>query len=217
MLELDNVAFAYPKSAHGYLFNVRVTAGEIVAVTGPSGCGKSTLLNLIAGFERPQSGQIRLDGKNITALPPQERDVSILFQADNLFEHLTTAGNLGLALPHLHKNSRIRKIAAALSDVELAGLDRQRADTLSGGQKQRVALARTLLLDRPVLLLDEPFSALDRPTAQKLRALLARLVGEHGWRTLMVSHDTNDLEIAHRHLVIKQGRLHPFVRREAED
>lgn len=207
MLVLDDVRFSYPDQTTQYVFEARVEPGQIVAISGPSGCGKSTLLNLVAGFVTPQSGHISLDGTDLTHLPPEARDVSILFQAENLFEHLTAAGNLELALPASLKQEKHTKIAKALSSVGLEGYQRRRADKLSGGQKQRLALARTLLLGRPVLLLDEPFSALDATTAQSVRDLVRDLVSTQKWHTLMVSHDKEDLAIADRQLTMHEGRL----------
>lgn len=209
MLQLNELRFAYPGDLKSYRFGAEIAAGRILAVTGPSGCGKSTLLNLVAGFERPRSGTIELEGKDIAQLPPDQRPVSILFQADNLFEHLTAGANLGLALRHRSKTTHSQRIEQALADVDLAGFSAHKADTLSGGQKQRIALARTLLLDRPVLLLDEPFAALDLSNADKLRELVARLVREQNWHTILVSHDPRDLAIADQHLTMRDGRLLP--------
>jgi thiamine transport system ATP-binding protein len=174
MLALDGVTYAHPGQSRPYLFSMAASPGEVTAVRGASGSGKSTLLDLIAGFLVPASGSIRLHGKDLARLKPEARPVSILFQSESLFEHLSAARNVGLGLPpgtpDLHQ-----RIEAALEEVGLSEIGRQRAETLSGGQKQRVALARTLLRNRPVLLLDEPFSALDDAHARRRADRAARL------------------------------------------
>src|SRR6185312_7265220 len=159
--------------------------GEVTAVTGPSGAGKSTLLDLIAGFLPSQSGQMTVDGADLGGLPPERRPVSLLFQSETLFDHLTAARNVALGLPRTMPAAEIGpRVAAALAEVGLPDVGRQVAATLSGGQKQRVALARTLLRARPVLLLDEPFSALDDDTRTAVRALVATLTAKHGWTAI---------------------------------
>ena len=162
MLVLDELTYAHPGHAQRYCFTMTAAPGEVTAVSGPSGAGKSTLLDLIAGFQLPQSGTLALDGTNLLPLPPERRPVSLLFQSDTLFEHLSAGRNVTLGLPAgSPRDERQAKVAVALAEVGLPDVEGQLASTLSGGQKQRVALARTLLRQRPVLLLDEPFSALD--------------------------------------------------------
>jgi thiamine transport system ATP-binding protein len=183
--------------------------GEVAAVSGASGSGKSTLLDLIAGFLAPLSGRIALDGRDLVPLPPEARPVSILFQSESLFEHLSAERNLALALPErMERSERMDRIGKALAEVGLSGVERQRADTLSGGQKQRVALARTLLRNKPVLLLDEPFSALDDETRLSVRNLVGVLTREHNWITILVSHHADDVTaLAARGYRIEEGRL----------
>jgi thiamine transport system ATP-binding protein len=192
MLALDGVTYAHQGQPGPYIFSMQASPGEVTAVRGASGSGKSTLLDLIAGFLVPASGSIRLDGKDLVRLKPEARPVSILFQSESLFEHLSAARNVGLALPpgtvDLHQ-----RVGAALKEVGLSGIRGQRAETLSGGQKQRAALARTLLRDRPVLLLDEPFSALDDETRGATRALVGELTVRHDWITILVSHHSEDI------------------------
>ena len=188
MLVLDDVTFAYPGAAP-YRFSMEALAGEITAIRGASGSGKSTLLDLIAGFLEPSAGAIRIDGHAINGLPPEQRPVSIQFQSETLFEHLSAARNVALGLKHPDP----ARIAAALAEVGLPDIATQRAATLSGGQKQRVALARTLLRDKPVLLLDEPFSALDDETRATTRALVQSLTQKHKWATLLVTHHADDI------------------------
>ena len=205
MLELDALSFAHPGQARPYSFTLSVAPGEILGISGPSGAGKSTLLDLIAGFLTPRAGTLTLDGRSLLGLMPEQRPVAILFQADNLFDHLSVAKNLGLARPKGRLSETERD--ASLAAVGLDGLAHRRAANLSGGQKQRVALARCLLLDRPVLLLDEPFSALDTATAEATRSLVRDLVKQHRWHTLLVSHQDQDLALADRRLHLDQERL----------
>lgn len=213
MLRLDHVTFAYPGQQTPYDFDLTLAPGEILAITGVSGSGKSTLLDLTAGFLKPQSGRITLAGKSLTKLPPQDRPVSILFQADNLFDHLTVARNLALGLPaNLQEAERNQRIADVLGEVGLPGLENRRASNLSGGQKQRVALARTLLRGTPVLLLDEPFAALDPEMADSMRALVQQLTRAHDWHVIVVTHDEKDVNtFATRHLHLENGVLNPVV------
>ena len=206
MLTLDDIAFAYPGAPQTYRFAMDAPGGEITAVRGQSGSGKSTLLDLISGFLAPNSGAIRVDGTNITPLPPERRPVSILFQSETLFEHLSAARNVALGLPHPDP----ARIVAALAEVGLPDIGAQRAATLSGGQKQRVALARTLLRDKPVLLLDEPFSALDDETRAAARTLVRSLTRKQKWATVLVTHHSDDISaIADRVYELRNGVLTP--------
>jgi thiamine transport system ATP-binding protein len=203
VLVLDDVTFAYAGAAP-YRFSMEALAGEITAIRGASGSGKSTLLDLVAGFLEPASGTIRIDGNTVNRLPPEQRPVSILFQSETLFEHLSAARNVALGLPHADPV----RVAAALAEVGLPDVATQRAATLSGGQKQRVALARTLLRDKPVLLLDEPFSALDDETRATTRRLVQSLTQKHKWATLLVTHHADDISaIADRVYRLDGGML----------
>lgn len=209
MLIADNLVFAYPGQAP-YRFALEANPGEITAISGASGSGKSTLLDLIAGFQRPSSGTLILDGADLVPLPPETRPVSLLLQADNLFDHLTAAENTELGLPKGVARPEARaRVAQALAEVGLAGFENKPAATLSGGQKQRVALARTLLRDRAVLLLDEPFSALDDETRKATRSLVRDLTRSQNWHTILVSHHADDIAaLADRHYRIAERRLH---------
>lgn len=205
MLTLDDVTFAYPGAAP-YCFGMEARAGEITAIRGQSGAGKSTLLDLVAGFQRAAGGTVRVDGRDVTALPPEQRPVSILFQSETLFEHLSAARNVALGLPAGRADAS--RIDGALSEVGLAGIGPQRAATLSGGQKQRIALARTLLRDRPVLLLDEPFSALDDETRGTMRDLVRALTRNQKWATVLVTHHADDISaLADRVYRLESGVL----------
>ena len=206
MLSLEGITYAHPDQPT-YEFALEARPGEVTAVMGPSGSGKSTLLDLIAGFLTPASGTMTLDGPDLLTLAVESRPVSILFQSETVFEHLSAGRNVALGLPPGAPDLALR-VTSALSEVGLGGLERQRASTLSGGQKQRVALARTLLRDRPVLLLDEPFSALDDTARAGARALVKRLTKERKWHTLLVSHYAEDIgALASRRYRIDAGRL----------
>lgn len=208
MLALDALAYSHP-GYPPYSFTLEARPGEITAVSGPSGSGKSTLLDLIAGFLRPTGGRLTFEGRDLLQLPPEERPVSILFQSETLFEHLSARQNVALGLPPRTEASAARKaVDQALADVGLPDIGKQRAATLSGGQKQRVALARTLLRNRPILLLDEPFSALDDATRVDIRTLVKSLTESKRWTTILVSHHADDVaELAARRYSIIDGRL----------
>lgn len=207
MLEAEHLRFTHPGATRHFDLSFVARPGEVTAVSGQSGAGKSTLLDLIAGFLTPQSGRLSLKGHELLPLPPEQRPISILFQSETLFEHLSAYQNLELGLPR-GATDRRQKIEAALAEVGLPGVLKQRADTLSGGEKQRVALARTLLRDRAVLLLDEPFSALDDDTRETIRALVKSLTERHQWITLLVSHHVDDVEaLAARRYQLRDGML----------
>lgn len=207
MLEAEHLLFTHPGAARHFDLSFVAKPGEITAVSGQSGAGKSTLLDLIAGFLTPSGGRLTLEGRELLPLPPEERPISILFQSETLFEHLSAFHNLELGLPR-NTPDRPARVAAALAEVGLPGVEKQRADTLSGGEKQRVALARTLLRNRPVLLLDEPFSALDDDTRGTIRTLVRSLTEKHGWTTLLVSHHVDDVEaLAARRYQLADGKL----------
>ncbi|SFZ80877.1 thiamine transport system ATP-binding protein [Devosia enhydra] len=193
MLVLEDLRFGYGRDALPYRFSMTAPRGAVTAISGASGSGKSTLLDLIAGFLTPEAGRLTMDGVDLVPLPPEARPLSILFQSDALFDHLSAEQNVALGLPRARQGER-ETIRAALGEVGLGHLDARKAAALSGGERQRVALARTLLRDRPLLLLDEPFSALDDETRGSVRALVQRLTIERNWATLLVSHNRDDVE-----------------------
>ena len=181
-----------------------------MAIIGESGAGKSTLLNLIAGFDLPTSGEIWLNNCNHTQTEVASRPVSMLFQDNNLFPHLTVEQNIGLALvPSLKLNTEQKAQVAEIADkMGIAEFLARRADQLSGGQKQRVALARTLLRDKPILLLDEPFSALDPKRREELQQLVAKLCQERNLTLLMVTHQIKESRaLFDRILCVENGRI----------
>ncbi|NNG05757.1 MAG: thiamine ABC transporter ATP-binding protein [Inquilinus sp.] len=208
MIELRDAVYRYDHAE--MRFELSVAAGAFVAVIGPSGAGKTTLLNLIAGFERPESGKILLDGREATALAPAARPVTTLFQEHNLFAHLTAAQNVGLGLhPGLRLSpAQHAEVAAALAIVGLAGLGGRLPRQLSGGERQRVALARSVVRDRKVLLLDEPFAALDPALREEMVALVDRLRRERGLTVLLVTHLLDEVgDFADRAIFVCDGRI----------
>ncbi|MFC2436015.1 MAG: thiamine ABC transporter ATP-binding protein [Aggregatibacter sp.] len=208
MIRLDNVFLA--DDALPMTFDLQVVAGERIAIVGPSGAGKSTLLNLIAGFVLPTRGEIWLNGENHTQSAPYERPVSMLFQENNLFPHLTAQQNLALGLKTSLKltaleQDQIERVADA---VGLTSFLSRLPNSLSGGQKQRVALARCLLRDKPILLLDEPFSALDPELRMEMLNLIDELCHSKKLTLLLVTHQPSELTgKVDRMLRIENGRI----------
>ncbi len=190
--------------------NLTIESGELVSLLGPSGCGKTTALRSVAGFERPDSGQVLLNGKDLTPTPANKRDMGMVFQAYSLFPNMTAAQNIAFGLKlRKRPGSETRKRADEL--LTLVGLQ-GRADRyphqLSGGQQQRVALARALAFEPSVLLLDEPLSALDAQVRVQLRDEIRRLQKEVGITTLFVTHDQEEaLSISDRVGVMNNGQL----------
>lgn len=186
-----------------------IAPGRIVAVLGASGAGKSTLLDVIAGFFAPISGRVLWQGRDLAPLGPGARPMSMLFQDNNLFPHLTVAQNVGLGLrPDLKLSADERgAVEAALARVGLEGLGARRPAALSGGQRSRVALARMLLRGRPLMLLDEPFSALGPALKGGMLALVAELAQESQATMLFVTHDPGDARrIADLTVLVAEGR-----------
>ncbi len=185
-----------------------VRDGEMLAVIGPSGGGKSTLLNVVAGFLEPTSGRVLWDGRDMAGTAPGKRPVSILFQDNNLFPHMTVAQNVGLGLrPDLRLSADQKaQVEAALERVGLAGYGARKPAALSGGQASRVALARMLLRGNPLVLLDEPFAALGPALKVEMLELVRDLMGETGATLMMVSHDPEDAKrIAQRTVLVAEG------------
>ncbi|EGT4385241.1 thiamine ABC transporter ATP-binding protein ThiQ [Cronobacter malonaticus] len=208
MLTLTDLTWLYHHLPMRFTLDVRES--ERVAVLGPSGAGKSTLLNLIAGFLAPASGTLTINGADHTRTPPSKRPVSMLFQENNLFNHLTVRQNIALGLsPGLRLNAQQKRQVEAIADnMAIGDLLERLPGALSGGQRQRAALARCLVRKRPVLLLDEPFSALDPALRQEMLTLLEKLCEEEGTTLLMVSHSVEDAaRIAARSLVVVEGRI----------
>jgi thiamine transport system ATP-binding protein len=207
-VELDHVRFNYEDMAME--FELAVPGGQLLAIIGPSGAGKTTILNLIAGFEQPLSGAVRIGGRDMTPRPPADRPVTMVFQDHNLFAHLDVATNVGLGVsPALRLSSADRhRVAAALARVGLEGFEARLPGQLSGGERQRVALARCLVRDRPVLLLDEPFAALGPALRRDMLDLVAGIHKERGMTVLLVTHQPEDAKrIASHTALVHAGRI----------
>lgn len=192
--------------------NISLEPNKIYAVVGPSGAGKSTFLNLISGFASISSGSIIWNGQEISNLPPAKRNVSILFQDNNLFPHLSVWRNLALAVTHWPKISRNNeeKLKAVMSEVGILGLENRKPSQLSGGQQSRVALARVLLQKNKILLLDEPFSALGPSLKDQMLELIKKISKNKKLLVLMVTHDPADAKkVASQTLVIKDKKIYP--------
>src|SRR5687768_6922013 len=190
--------------------NLDMPPGEFFSLLGPSGCGKTTTLRLIAGFERPDEGQILLDGVDMAQTPPHKRNVNTVFQNYALFPHLSVQDNVGFGLRYkdVTKQEAKKKAADALALVRLEGFERRRPSQLSGGQQQRVALARALVLNPAVLLLDEPLGALDAKLRKALQIELKALQEEIGITFIYVTHDQEEaLTMADRLAVMNEGRI----------
>ncbi|MCA0303646.1 MAG: ABC transporter ATP-binding protein [Proteobacteria bacterium] len=189
---------------------LEIAAGEFFSLLGPSGCGKTTSLRMIAGFERPDSGRVHVAGRDITDLPVHKRDMGMVFQSYALFPHRTVAENVafGLRMRDVPKPEIARRVAAALAQVALTGLEERKPAQLSGGQQQRVALARALVIEPPVLLCDEPLGALDRKLRQQMQFELKELQRRLGVTLVFVTHDQEEaLAMSDRIAVMNQGKV----------
>ncbi|MCD1125930.1 thiamine ABC transporter ATP-binding protein ThiQ [Jinshanibacter sp. LJY008] len=208
MIALNKLSYLYPPLS--MCFNLNIQAGERVAVLGPSGAGKSTLLHLIAGFVMPESGSLWLNNIEHSHTPPARRPVSMLFQENNLFAHLTVEQNIGLGLNSglkLTPEQQQKRLEICRRVGLIDYLDRLPSQ-LSGGQRQRTALARCLVRDKPILLLDEPFSALDPALRYDMLSLLESVCDEQRLTLMMVSHNLDDAaRIAPRTLVVVEGHI----------
>ena len=189
---------------------LQISRGEFFSLLGPSGCGKTTTLRIIAGFERPDSGDLFINGQRVTTAPPQERDVNLVFQHYALFPHLTVEQNVafGLEMQRLPRALIRERVGKALELVRLSGLGSRLPHQLSGGQQQRVALARALVTEPSVLLLDEPLGALDLKLRQEMQLELKRLQRELKITFLYVTHDQEEaLTMSDRLAVMHNGRV----------
>lgn len=211
MIALETVHYA----SEGFTadFNFTVAKGEFVAVIGPSGAGKSTLLSIIAGFDAPQSGRVRLDGKDVTEASPSARPVTMVFQDHNTFAHLDLWTNVALGISPSLKLTTPEKTAVddALARTGLGALARRKPGEVSGGERQRVAIARALLRDEPILLLDEPFAALGPALRREMLDLVKALQKEKDYTVMLVSHHPDDaLYAATRTAFLDNGQILAF-------
>ena len=207
---LDGVTKCFGKIIALDNVSLQVRRGELITLLGPSGCGKTTLLNLVAGFLKPEHGDILIDGALVTDVPTHRREIGIMFQSYALFPHMTVAGNVGygLKMRRIAKPEIARRVADTLALIKLDGLDDRKPRQLSGGQQQRVALARALVIRPKVLLLDEPFSALDRNLRASMQVEVKEIVRKLGVTTIFVTHDQGEaLSLSDRIAVIAQGHI----------
>jgi len=194
--------------------DLTIRRGELVTLLGPSGCGKTTLLRLIAGLAQPDTGEVELAGRSITAVPPHRRNVGVVFQSYALFPHLTVAGNIafGLKVRRKTKAEIDKAVERALSLVKLGDLGGRRISALSGGQQQRVALARAIAVEPDVLLFDEALSALDRKLREEMQIELRRLLQQVKATAIFVTHDQDEaLTMSDRIAVMNKGRIEQFA------
>ncbi len=191
-------------------FDLQIADGELMVLVGPSGCGKTTLLRLLAGLEQPTSGELRIDDRVVNHLPPQQRDVAMVFQNYALYPHMTVRRNLAfpLRMRKLGKEEIRERIARVAALLDLAGLLERKPRELSGGQRQRVAMGRALVREPKVFLMDEPLSNLDARLRQQIRGDIAALQRRLGITTLYVTHDQIEaMTLGHRVAVLARGRL----------
>jgi putative spermidine/putrescine transport system ATP-binding protein len=209
-LEIDNLRKAYGANAVVQSFALAVERGEFVSFLGPSGCGKTTTLRMVAGFEAPSEGSIRIDGQDVTRLHPSQRNVGMVFQSYALFPNMTVAENVGFGLkvgrrPAAEIGARVAEMLRLIKLPTLAG---RYPYQLSGGQQQRVALARALAIKPQVLLLDEPLSALDAKIRVALREEIRAVQRDLGITTIYVTHDQEEaLSMSDRIVVMNEGRI----------
>jgi sn-glycerol 3-phosphate transport system ATP-binding protein len=184
--------------------------GDFLSILGPSGCGKSTLLRLIAGLEQPQAGQIRIDGCDVTALPPAKRNLSMVFQSYALFPHLSVAENVlfGLKVRRIARAERARRLAEVLAMTGLEGLERRKHSELSGGQRQRVALARAAVAEKPLCLMDEPLSNLDAKLRHSVRRDIRTLARKLALTVVYVTHDQGEaMSLSDTVVLMREGHI----------
>ena len=208
LIDFMNISKAYGMQTVLDDFNLYIRENEFLTLLGPSGCGKTTTLRILGGFETPDAGHVIFDGKDITDLPPNKRQLNTVFQKYALFTHMTIADNIAFGLKIKNKSKQYihDKIKYALKLVNLDGFENRMPDSLSGGQQQRIAIARALLLKPSVLLLDEPFSALDAKIRAQMREELKRIQEELNITVVFVTHDQEEaMALSHRIVVMNKG------------
>ncbi|POF32162.1 ABC transporter ATP-binding protein [Roseibium marinum] len=209
-IRLEQLTKSYGDSVAVDSVSLQIREGEFYALLGPSGCGKSTTLRMVAGFVKPTAGRIVVDGQNLTPLPPEKRDIGIVFQNYAIFPHMSVADNIAFGLK-LRKKSRSEidtAVRAALEQVGLTGFEDRFQRNLSGGQQQRVALARVLVTEPRILLLDEPLSALDKTLREEMKFWIKNLQQKLGITTIYVTHDQDEaLTMSDRIGVMRAGQI----------
>jgi len=210
-LEINDITKSFTKGSSAVKdFNLQVERGELVSFLGPSGCGKTTTLRMVAGFELPTSGRIVIDGNDVTNIPPNKRNVGMVFQAYALFPNMTVAGNIGFGMKIAKKTVEETKtrVNEMLKLIHMEDYGNRYPYQLSGGQQQRVALARALALSPTILLLDEPLSALDAKIRVSLRSEIRSIQRKLGITTIYVTHDQEEaLSISDRIVVMYEGKI----------
>jgi len=209
-LTLDGVTHSYGTGLAVDDVTLEVRQGELLALVGPSGCGKSTLLRIIAGFVAQRSGRVIVADRAIDAMPPERREIGIVFQNYALFPHMTAADNVayGLAVRKVPRAEQRERVRAMLTTVQMENFSDRYPRELSGGQQQRIALARALVLEPKLLLLDEPFAALDKNLRLDMQIEIKRLQRQFDLTAIMVTHDQSEaMSIADRIAVMNKGRI----------
>ncbi|EGP05775.1 ferric transporter ATP-binding subunit [Pasteurella multocida subsp. gallicida str. Anand1_poultry] len=209
-LVLKNVTKAFGKAVVIDNLDLSIKRGTMVTLLGPSGCGKTTVLRLVAGLESPTSGQIFIDGEDVTKSSIQNRDICIVFQSYALFPHMSIGDNVGygLKMQGVSREERAKRVKEALELVDLAGFEDRYVDQISGGQQQRVALARALVLKPKVLLFDEPLSNLDANLRRSMREKIRELQQRLGITSLYVTHDqTEAFAVSDEVIVMHKGKI----------
>ena len=210
-ITIERLERIYPARHAGVLgIDLDVGDGELLVLVGPSGCGKSTLLRLIAGLEVPTAGRILIDGVDVTGVPPQARDLAMVFQSYALYPHMTVRDNLAYSLRVRRRDRQTieARVNAAADALDLRGLLDRRPAQLSGGQRQRVALGRALVREPKAFLLDEPLSNLDPALRSQARAEILRLQRQLGATMIYVTHDQEEaMTLGHRVALMREGRL----------
>ncbi len=210
MLKVVDAQIAYGDTVVVEEFNLSVSRGEFITFLGPSGCGKTTLLRAIAGFVPLRKGRIEINGRDVTKLPPDARDIGIVFQNYALFPHMTVRDNVafGLKVARASRAETQKRVDEALEATGIAGHAHKRPETLSGGQQQRVAIARSLVVGAQVLLFDEPLSNLDAKIRESMRAEIKRLQRALDFTAVFVTHDQEEaLALSDRLVVLSDGHI----------
>ncbi|NNJ04849.1 ABC transporter ATP-binding protein [Streptomyces sp. PKU-MA01144] len=209
-VRLDGISKSYGDSHAVHELSLDIAPGEFFSLLGPSGCGKTTTLRMIGGFTDPTDGTVLLGGEDVTALPPNKRDVNTVFQSYALFDHLSVADNVafGLKRKGVGRAEIRERVGTMLERVQLGGLGDRKPRTLSGGQRQRVALARALVNRPQVLLLDEPLAALDLKLRRRMQVELKQIQREVGITFVFVTHDQDEaLTMSDRIAVMNEGHV----------
>ncbi len=212
-LELINLYKQFNKVAAVNGVELEVPAGSLVALLGPSGCGKTTTLRMIAGLEKPTKGDILFNSKSVLKLPPEKRNIGMVFQRYVLFPHMNVFKNIsfGLRVRKMPKIEIAERVEEVLNIVQLKGLEKRFPSQLSGGQQQRVAIARTVVTDPKIMLMDEPLSNLDAKLREEMRNFISSLHKRLGITTLFVTHDqTEAIELADQIAVMFEGQIEQF-------